>query len=380
MKIAIDIRNIGRQRTGSEVVVLHMTKYLLQADQENTYFLLTDTDDDKILTGVRKKLDLVDKKNALIVSLKAKNKFVWAAHTAPRWIRSNNPDIYHTEYIVPFFVPRTTKLVTHIHDVSFKPYRSMISKKDILFLDMLIPWTLQRADQVISVSDFTTREIIKYYPFAKGKITTIYNAVGDTFQKKADADAIAHVRKTYDLPEKFIFSLGTMQPRKNIPLLIAAFARISNKLPEIHLVLSGKRGHNFDDTIDQVIKTTPTITQKIHFTGFIDDQDLPAVYAAAEVFAFPSLYEGFGLPLLEAFSQSVPVIASDTPVFHEIADKSAQFTDPHSVDGFANSLYDVCIGKKLREQLIVAGNERIATYNWRKTADEIVALYKRIIL
>jgi len=377
MKIAIDIRNIGRQKTGSEVVVLHMTKYLLQIDQENTYFLLTDTDDNKILTEIRERLDLADKTNALVVSLRAKNKFMWAAHTAPVWIRANKPDIYHTEYIVPFFVPRTTKLVTHIHDVSFKPYRSMISKKDIFFLDILIPWTLRRADQIISVSDFTTSEIVKYYPFASDKITTIYNAVGENFLQRATQEEMTTAIMKYSLPEKFIFSLGTMQPRKNIPLLVAAFAKIAHKIPQSHLVLSGKRGHNFDATIDQIIRETPLIAERIHFTGFIDDQDLPAVYAAAHVFAFPSLYEGFGIPLLEAFSQETPVIASDTPIFREITDDGAVLSDPHSVDQFSNSLYDVCIAQNVREDLIRAGRERLCVYNWHKTAEDVLKLYMK---
>lgn len=377
MKIAIDIRNIGRQRTGSEVVVLHMVKHLLKIDQNSTYFLLTDTDDVKILAEIRKKLELADKKNVLVVSLRAKNKFVWAAHTVSHWIRANKPDVYHTEYIVPFFVPHSTKLVTHIHDVSFKPYRSMISKRDILFLDLLIPWTLRRADEIISVSDFTTSEIKKYYPFASAKITTIYNAVGENFLQRATEEEMTIAIRKYNLPEKYIFSLGTMQPRKNIPFLVKAFAKIAYKIPQTHLVLSGKRGYNFDRMIDQVISHSPEIADRIHFTGFINDKDLPAVYAAAYVFAFPSFYEGFGIPLLEAFSQETPVIASDTSIFREIADDGALLSDPHSVDQFSNSLYDVCIAQKLRKRLIEAGHKRMRVYNWGKTAEKVHHLYMK---
>jgi glycosyltransferase involved in cell wall biosynthesis len=188
LKIAIDIRNIGRNRTGSEVVILELVKHLLRIDGKNQYKLLTDTKDEKVLNFVQENLELADKKNVEVVSLKAKNKFVWASWTVWRWAKKNAIDIYHTEYILPFFMPKSVKLVTHIHDVSFQVYRDLISWKDIYFLDILIPWSIKRADKIIAVSQFTKDEIEKYYSKSIGKVELVYNAVADDFTKPVERE------------------------------------------------------------------------------------------------------------------------------------------------------------------------------------------------
>lgn len=376
MNIAIDIRNIGRQRTGSEVVVLELTRKLLSRDSQDTYFLVTDTDDVDVHRYIKKSLALDHKNHVSIVALKTRSRAKWVLYEVPLFCKKYDIDLFWTEYIVPFFISRKTKVVTHIHDVSFQAIRAMIGKKDLLYLDLMIPRSLRRADAIVAVSAFTEQEIFTFYPYIKkDKVQKIYNACGEQFYAAVGEQELKIIEKKYNLPQKYIFALGTMQPRKNIPLIIEAFAKIAHRIGDTDLVLSGKQGHHYDTLIDDIIERYPYIKNRIHFTGYIDAMDLPGVYQNAHVFVYPSLYEGFGIPLLEAFWSDVPVVASDTQIHREIAGDAACFFDPISIDQCADSLYDCCIDEKLRTELTEKGKQRRLAYSWDDAAKKMNALF-----
>lgn len=377
MKIGIDIRNIGKQRTGSEVVVLELTKNILKLDSENEYLLLTDTTDDNILENIRKDLELDDKKNAKIVSLKARNKFIWAAWTMPIFMRKHRLDVFHTEYILPFFIPKNVKVVTHIHDVSFKAYPEMIMKKDLFFLNTLIPRSIKRSDKIIAVSDFTKNEIVKYYDTRPEKIDVIYNSIN--IIKNNESEIVANeIKEKYNLPEEYILYLGTLQPRKNVSILLEAYAEIKEKIPGIELVIAGDRkAHNFDKKIDEVINKKD-LDKDIFFCGFVDARDKSLVYKMAKVFVFPSFYEGFGIPILEAMSQNTAVLASDIPPHREVARDAALYFEPNNLDELKEKLYTICIDENLRNKLIVLEKARIEVFSWEKSAKKLLEIYKSL--
>ncbi len=337
MRIAIDGRNIGRSKTGSEVVIRELLRHLMKRGQTQTYYILTDTDDPSVHDAIR----AVCGDDVTIVTLRARNKFLWAAVAVPRYVRSASIDVFHTEYIVPLFLPRSVRVVTHIHDVSFAAVPQYIRWVDRWLLRMLIPRSLRRADAIIAVSEFTRDEIIRYYGVSPERITVIRNAAPPQFSRRATTEEIETVRSRYHLPSQYIFSLGTMQPRKNIPFLVAAFARVADKMPDVDLVLSGRRAYNFDRAIEKTIAQFPHIMHRIHFTGFIADDDLPAVYAAAKTFVFPSLYEGFGIPIVEALSQGTRVLCNDIPPFREVGGDAVTYADATNLAAFAQSLYTV---------------------------------------
>lgn len=378
LKIAIDIRNIGRNRTGSEVVVLQLVKYLLSIDLKNQYKLLTDTTDEDVLRYVRKHLNLADKNNVEIISLKAKNKFVWAAWSVWRWTRKNSVDIYHTEYILPFFMPKSVKLVTHIHDVSFKVYRELISWKDIFFLDFFIPWSIKKADRIIAVSQFTKDEIEKYYPASHGKVDLVYNAVANDFAENVTSESIQGVRQKYNLPSEYILALGTMQPRKNIPFLIKAYINNYKKWGKTKLVLVGKKSHNFDNEIEKMIKESEgNIKDNIVFTGYVDEDDKPSVFAGAKVFVYPSLYEGFGLPPLESLHVGTPLIISDIPPHKEVFDGVGHFFNPKDLEGFSKKLYNFCVdGSQEKDKDLVKA--KIKLFSWKNSAKRMLSIFNNL--
>jgi len=376
---AIDIRLIGKKRTGDETVFFHLTKELIRLDSENEYHLLTDEMNEDVLADITERLDIAHNSNVKIVSLRARNRFIWNLLTVPKYLFQNTIDVFHTQYIVPFFVPRRTKLVTHIHDVSFCAYPDMIGKGDRFFLAILIPYALRRADTIITPSQFTKDEIVKYYNVSEEKIVVIYNGIGEEFTKPHifSSENGVLLKEKYRLPEHFILSVGTLQPRKNLPFLIEAFALLKKRLPEIKLVIVGNRkAHHIDPRIDQTILTY-NLTSDVIFPGFIDAEDLPNFISMTHVFVFPSLYEGFGIPLLEAMSQTVPVCASDIPSLREIGGEAVLYFDPTKLASCEESLYNLCTNEALRESIKEAGRERMKLFSWEKSAVLLLEEYKK---
>ena len=378
MIIGIDIRNIGKKRTGDEVVFFNLVKNLALIDNENEYSLFTDISDGNILAEIKKSLGIENRNNFKIISLKSQNKFIWNIWTLPRYLRKNPADIYQTQYITPWFVPKHTKIITVIHDISFNFYSQFIKFFDLLFLKILIPLSLRRADKIVAVSKFTADEVIKYYKVEPDKVAWVHNAFSEDFLKEITQSEKEIIRKRYALPEKFILYLGTLQPRKNIPHLIEAFARIKGSLPDIKLVLCGNRqAHNFDREIDKIIKKEK-LEKDVYFPGYVSDEDKKIVFGLAHIFVFPSFYEGFGIPILEAMVAKIPILASRIPSHEEIAGESILFFEINDKNDLENKLKKICLDNNLREDFIKKENEQINKFSWHKSATEFYRLYSEI--
>lgn len=378
MLVGIDIRNIGKRRTGDEAVFFNLVKNLAINDNINEYWLFTDIVEKDILEDIIKNLEISERYNFKIISLKSANKFVWNLWTLPRYLRRNPVDVYHTQYILPFFVPRKIKLITTIHDISFNFFPQFIKKTDLFFLKILIPWSLKRADKIIAVSKFTKDEIVKFYMIASGKVEIAYNSVGGNFsQNYFPQEEVAATRIKYNLPEKFILYLGTMQPRKNLPFLIEAYAGIKDKIPGVKLVLAGRKSHNYDRKIDQLV-VSYKLEKDVYFPGFIDELDKPIVFYLSQLFVFPSLYEGFGIPILEAMSQGVPVLAADIASLREVGEITALYFDPNDLASLKDKIYNVFIDENLRKKLINSGLERVNVFSWGKSARETIKIYNSL--
>lgn len=373
---AIDIRLLGKKRTGDEAVFFNLTKELLALDQEHEYWLLTDEKDPSVLLQLQNRLGCVDQKNVRIVSLSGKNRFLWNLVTLPWFLFRHRVDAYHTQYILPLCIPKRTRVLLHIHDVSFKAYPELIGWKDRFFLALLIPRSLRRASRILVPSQFTKDEIRRYYGTAEEKIVVIPNAVSDVFLTTSVEETA--LQEKYSLPKRFILFVGTLQPRKNIPLLIRAFAEVTKRIPDIELVIVGNRqGHHFDSAIDSVIEELD-LSMKVHFPGYIAEEDLPGVMRCASLFVFPSFYEGFGIPLLEAMSQNVPVACSDIPCLREVAGDAAQYFDPMSVASCQEKLYTLLIQKELRESVVALGKSRSSFFLWKKSATLLSRVYETL--
>ncbi|MDR3582783.1 MAG: glycosyltransferase family 1 protein [Candidatus Pacebacteria bacterium] len=380
MIIGIDIRNIGKKRTGDEAVFFNLVKNLAAIDDKNEYHLFTDIANTPILHNIGVELGLTEKDNFKIITLPTANKFSWNFWTLPKYLRKNPVDIYLTQYITPWFVPKKIKIVTIIHDVSFKVYKQFIKKSDLFFLNCLIPRSIKRADKVVGVSKFTRNEIIKYYKTDPAKVDFIYNAVADDFSAEdTSEEKIKSVKEKYHLPEKYILYIGTLQPRKNISTLVEAFAllKMGGKFDSLKLVIAGGKGHNYDKKIDTAVANNK-LEQDVIFPGFVAEEDKAALMAAADIFCFPSFYEGFGIPILEAMSVGTPVAASDIAPHREIADEAALFFNPDVAGEITQKLTEILKNNTLHNNLTIKGHAQVPKFSWRQTAEKMLNIFESL--
>jgi glycosyltransferase involved in cell wall biosynthesis len=377
---AIDVRILGKKRTGDETVFFELTREVLRQDQEHEYLLLTNETDSDSLNDLRMRLGLGEgDTQRRIVTLPATNRFWWNLFTLPYFLWQNNVTLLHTQYILPFWVPAYTKVINHIHDVSFASLPQFIGKKDLFFLNLLIPRSLRRSDRIVTPSQFTKGEIIKYYQVPEEKISVVPNAIGTQFLSTIDEEiSDQELREKYRLPKTYLLYVGTLQPRKNIPFLIRAFAKYTHASPDMHLVIVGnKKGHHFDRGIDVAVNgLEEEIAKKIIFPGYVEEKDLPRIFRMANTFIFPSLYEGFGIPLLEAMSQKIPVIASDIPCLREVGGEAVLYFDIKSVDSLVQKLYDLKDSEAIKADLVHKGTFRVQSFSWQKSGAQLLVLYK----
>jgi len=386
MKIAIDIRKIGKRSTGSEVYFYYLVKELakLKESENHQFYLLTDEKAAEI-KNILKPLP----SHFSIHRVAPTAKLLWTFYSLPRFIKKNQIDLFHTEYIVPFYLSRKTKIVTTIHDISFKVNPNWIAQKDALVLNSFIPLSIKRADAIIAVSDFTKKEIVKYYKCPEAKIQVTYPAVDTRFffsVEEKEAKKLAAEIVGGDFP--FVLHISSLQPRKNVPLVISAFTKLkqewrkqASRLKETKLVIVGeKNGYNYDEKIDEVLNPSPE-RDDIIMTGYQLASKLPHLYRAASAFVFPSSYEGFGIPILEAMASETPVVASNIGTFREVAGEAAILVDlkkKQTEEKLKEALKNLLENKKLREEKIKLGLERVKLFNWKKLAEKTLEIYESI--
>lgn len=376
MKIAIDIRNIGKKRTGDETVFLNVTRELAQVDSENEYVLCIDDRSTEELEAIKNRLGIGGKKNFSICPLGSGNKFFWNAFLVPQFARREKIDVYHTQYIVPFCMPASVRIVTHVHDISFCVFPEAIGTIDLFFLRVLIPRALRRANAIVAVSEFTKKEIGKYYGAkVEQKTHVIKNGIERSSKDVVSAETCARVRKAHNLPERFFLNVGTLQPRKNIPFLLRAFDAFADRMQDVGLVLTGNRaGHNADNAVATTLKTMRH-ADRIIFTGYVESGDLLALYALSLAAVFPSRYEGFGLPVGEALLSGTSVLASDIPPHHEIGGEQVRYFDPGDIANLSRMLYDSSIAEK---NVLPRNVPDSALPRWSDAAEKVRDLYQSL--
>jgi glycosyltransferase involved in cell wall biosynthesis len=390
MKIGIDIRAIGYQRTGDETYTLQLIKSLMKKDSGNEYFLYTDIVDSDKLQKVKKLLD-IEVGNFKIIPVSPVGKIFWTMYSLPRQAKKDNLDILHVQYITPLFLSRKIKLITTIHDISFARYPKFISKKDLFILRLFIKPSLNRADRIIAISKFTKDEIEEVYNINSAKIKMIYNGgVAKEFKQKIAREDVLKFRKRYDIIKPYILFLGTLQPRKNIVFLIKAFVALKVKnnkqnrnITELELVLRGKRnGHNYDKRIDKLLSSIeekyPDIHKQIKFIDYVSNEEIPLIFKGAKVFSFTSVYEGFGLPLLESMTVGVPVLASDESCFPEIINEAGLLYKSGNYSDWIKKITMLIDDEELYAGLIKKGLEQAKKFTWENNARQTVQLYTEL--
>jgi glycosyltransferase involved in cell wall biosynthesis len=237
-----------------------------------------------------------------------------------------------------------------------------------------VPRSVKRADNVIAVSEATRQYLIELYQTPPEKISVLYHGVTPNFKPATTAEKLALCQK-YGLGEQpFVLSVGTIQPRKNYRRLIQALAKIDSALL---LVIVGSNGWNYEDVLTEVAKQG--LTERVRFLGFVADADLPILYSAASLFVYPSLYEGFGLPVVEAMACGTPVIASNQSALPEVVGQAGLLVDPRDVEALAAAISCLLNKPDLCQSLVKAGYSQAAKFTWPAMTAKLVNLYQQII-
>lgn len=288
----------------------------------------------------------------------------------------------HLFHAPDFFLPpvrRRTRTVVTIYDLSFVRQPETVMPGMLSHLTKWVPRSVAQADHVIAISEATRQDLIELYQTPPQKISVLYPAVTPDFQPVATAQELSAVRHKYGLGENpFILSVGTLQPRKNYQRLIQAFAKVADSASTaLKLVIVGSKGWQYERIFAQV--TQLGLTNHVHFLGFVSDADLPALYSAASLFVYPSLYEGFGIPALESLACGTPVIASNLSALPEVVGEAGLLVDPYDVDKLAAAMTRLLGDAGLRQQLKTAGLAQAAQFTWIGMATKLLEVYHTLL-
>ncbi len=288
----------------------------------------------------------------------------------------NPPDVlFVPAHTIPVIRRPSLKTVVTIHDLGaeFLPVYHRFPQK--FYLNWSTSYVAKHATHLLAVSKSTKKDLMKQFGVEEKRVSVVHEGIDTEVFSKRNAKEVEITKQKYGLNRRYILFVGTIQPRKNLVGLIQAFSKA--KLRNTDLVLAGGRGW-----LDSDIYPSPEkqgIENRVKFLGFIPDEDLPALYSGAAAFTFPSLYEGFGLPILEAFACEVPVLTSKGGATEEIAGGAALLINPKNVDDISDGLRKVVEDHTLRASLIKKGQERVGQFSWEKTAIETLKVLEKVV-
>lgn len=290
-------------------------------------------------------------------------------------LASSTLDVVHIPSQMGFLLPVSCAKVLTVHDLTPYLFPWMHPLAWGILHRYFLPLILRRADMVITDSESTKRDIMKSIRVPETKIRSIYLAVDAERYKVLPPSYVEPIRQKYQLNFPYILYVGNLEPRKNIPTLLKAFRVVSQESSSNYkLVIVGQKIWKYRQIFNTV--TGLNLQDKVIFLGHVPEQDLPLIYNAASLFVFPSIYEGFGLPPLEAMMCGVPVIASNSSSLPEVVANAGIMVDPYDSDALAIAINQVLADDSLRTTLIKKGLERAKFFNWRKCAEETVAVYE----
>ena len=371
MKIGFDATSLCRSLTGIENYTLNLVKALLKFDKRNQYILFFRKEIHKEL------LEYTGKFKHFVCPYQ--NQVFCEQFWLPYIANREKVDLIHFPAFPPgIFTSR--KFIFTIHDATIWKYPETLSWKGRLYFRPFTILGACRAKKIITVSESSKNDIAQYVQRDREDIINCQEAISPVFENMTGEEkTLRETRVKYALPERFILSVNSIEPRKNIHVLLEAYKMFRKKNGDLShkLVLTGRRAWGNDAVIRKIRELG--ISDDVLLTGYVPVKDLVAIYKLAEVFVYPSLYEGFGLPPLEAMACGVPVIASHIPALMEVLGEAAFFVDPHSPENISGAIYELTAYPEIRAALSQKGLERCKTFSWDKVVEKTVEVYNLIM-
>jgi glycosyltransferase involved in cell wall biosynthesis len=363
MLFSVDAHAIGRHLTGNEVYVRNLLSGFASLD-----------DDSEFIAYVSQESAAVP--SFFVKRMVACNPFMRLGFNLPWKLRQDCPDLIHVQYTAP--VACRVPVVVSVHDISFLEHPEYFPAPRALQLRWTVRRTIALAAKVLTGSEFSRRTIEKAYGLDPEKIKVVPNAASAIFRPVLHESAVNFVRTRFQIMAPFILSVGDLQPRKNQIGLIGAFAEMIRSNPQLphHLVFAGKETWHAPKVASAA--ATSGVADRIHFTGFVADEELVQLYNACDLFAFPSFYEGFGLPVLEAMACGRAVACSNTSALPEVADAAAILFDPHSREAMVRAMTDLLLQPELRARMERLGLHQASHFSWQLTAKRTLEVYYEV--
>lgn len=304
---------------------------------------------------------------------------VWLGHALGLSLDRVLPrvDIFHaTEHLLPPL--KNARTVFTLHDLIFQFFPEFHLPLNRWFLQNAMPHFLRRADAIIAVSECTKRDAVQLYGVPPEKIAVIHEGVDPALRPVTDPNLIAAARARYAQHQPFLLFLGTIEPRKNIPALVDALQILRARGFPHRLLIAGRRGWLYQGVFEHVRQVG--MEGEVDFLDYVPDEDLPALFAACEAFVFPSLYEGFGLPPLEAMACGAPVVCSNTSSLPEVVGEAALCVNPRDAGEMAAAVERVIHDARLRDELRAKGLVQAARFSWERAARDTLQVYQNTFL
>ena len=365
MRFSVDAHAIGCHLTGNEVYVRSLLEAFAAVDDNSEFVAYVSTPEAARAVP-----------RGFATRTVSRNPFARLGRDLPRQLRRDRPDLIHVQYTAPVACP--APIVVSVHDVSFLEHPEYFTFFRTQQLRTTVRRTVKRAARILTPSDFSKRSILNAYDLPDDKVVVLPNAVSNAFRPISRELAQRRVFLMLGVPKPIILTVGDVQPRKNHLNLIKAFEELLQAHPQLphHLVIVGK-----ETWYSPVVKSAvarSSAAQRIHFTGFVSDDELLQLYGACDMFVYPSFYEGFGLPILEAMACHRAVACSNTSAMPEVADSSALLFDPYSAPEIVRAMADLLLDAELRARMERLGAQRAAMFSWERSAGRTLDVYYEV--
>jgi glycosyltransferase involved in cell wall biosynthesis len=366
MKIAIDAHSLGTQSGGNETYCRQLLRGLAQSPGENQY---------ELFYANPSALSAVDPAGgAFHFTPIPKNPIVRICAVLPRLLAQTKPDVFHAQYVLPPFVK--TRTVLAIHDLAHEHFPEFFHPVEAFRMKRLVRWSAKRASHIMTISEFSAVDIARRFDLPRERITVAHLAASPDFHPRDKAQSQEHLARKYGLAMPFILYVGRIQARKNLPRLVEAYAPLRKQGLDAKLVMVGKKDWQSEQLLEKIKELD--LQESVVFPGFVPFDDLPVFYNAAEVFVFPSFFEGFGLPVVESMASGVPTITSFGSSLEEVAGDGAILIDPRDTDSITAALGKVLGDTALQRDLAARGLERSKQFTAGNLAERALAVYRSL--
>jgi glycosyltransferase involved in cell wall biosynthesis len=372
LRIAIDAHSVGTGLGGNESYATNLIEALGEIDQHNQYTIY--------VTKREAVARFKDRwPNFTVRSTLPHTPLIRIPITLTSELRRNRVDVLHVQFTSPPVAP--CPVVVSIHDLSFEHLPLTFKRRSRMQLRVTVRRSARQAAQVLTLSEYVRKDVVETYGVDPARVAVVPLAAPGHFAPVRDERELQRVRQKYGIDENYILSVGAIQPRKNLPRLLEAYSLLRRQQTEVNLpqlVLVGKCAWLYDETLRRIRELG--LGDLVTLTGYVPEADLPALYSGSLCFIYPSYFEGFGLPPLEAMKCGAPVVVGNRTSLPEVVGDAAVLVDPFEVSEIAGGIARVLSDSDLRASLSEKGMERARSFDWRETARQTLAVYEKAAL